>query len=115
MLTEFAACSKKGYCWKRTRHSHKQQQDPVAKRLLQADLDTLRQAAAEGHLVLKYLDESDFCLWSPASYSYSRIGVQKRIEQTAKRYGRRISILGIWQKQEQFEYALAQGGFKTAI
>lgn len=63
--------------------------------------------------MLKYLDESGCCLWSPVSYSYSRVGQQKCLEQTAKRYGRRISILGIWQPDEQFDYALAQGGFKT--
>ena len=69
-------------------------------------------AAQEGHLELKYLDEAGFCLWSPVSYSYSRIGEQKRLEQTLKRYGRRISILGLWQPGQGFEYALAQGGFK---
>lgn len=46
----------------------------------QADLDTLELAAQEGHIELKYLDEAGFCLWSPVSYSYSRIGVQKRME-----------------------------------
>ena len=34
------------------------------------------------------------------------------MEQTPKRYGNRISILGLWQPGEGFEYALAQGGFK---
>jgi putative transposase len=29
-------------------------------------------------------------------------------------YGNRISILGLWQPGERFEYALAQGGFKSA-
>lgn len=46
------------------------------------------------------------------SYSYSRIGTQKRLEQTERR-GRRISILGLWQPQEHFEYALALGSFKS--
>ena len=50
---------------------------------------------------------------SPVSYSYSPVGQQKRIEQTAKRYGNRISILGVWQPGVQFEYALAQGSFKS--
>lgn len=36
-----------------------------------------------------------------------------RFEQTPQRFGRRISILGIWQPDEHFDYALAQGGFKT--
>lgn len=54
----------------------------------------------------------DECLWSPVSYSYSPVGAQKRLEQTPKRYGNRISILGLWQPGEEFEYALAQGGFK---
>jgi len=63
--------------------------------------------------VLNYLDEAGFCLWSPVSYSYCRVGEQKRMEQTAQRFGRRISILGVWQAHKQFDYALCQGGFKT--
>ena len=95
-------------------------------------------AAQTGQIVLKYLDESGFSLWSPVSYSYSHIGEQKRLEQTEKRWGRRISILGLWQPGEQacltaqlsqiqfltlqmlvqllqkdFEYALVQRGFKS--
>jgi hypothetical protein len=34
------------------------------------------------------------------------------MEQTPTRHGRRISILGLWQPGEGFEYALSQGGFK---
>jgi hypothetical protein len=60
---------------------------------------------------LKYLDEAGFCLYSPVSYSYSRSGTQKRLEQVPTR-GSRISILGLWQPNQGFEYALAQGGFK---
>lgn len=41
------------------------------------------------------------------------MGTQKRMEQTAHRYGNRISILGLWQPGQTFEYALAQGGFKS--
>ncbi len=47
------------------------------------------------------------------SYSYSRIGTQKRLEQTERR-GKRISILGLWEPHKQFEYALALGSFKSA-
>lgn len=72
----------------------------------------LEMSAAEGYIDLKYLDEAGFCLWSPVSYSYSQIGSQKVMEQTQKRYGSRISILGLWQAGEGFEYGLAQGGFK---
>ncbi len=84
------------------------------KQAKQADLELLQQAAQEHHIELKYLDESGFCLWSPVSYSYSRIGQQKCLEQTQKRYGSRISILGLWQPHHHFEYALVQGGFKSA-
>lgn len=70
-------------------------------------------AAAEGYIDLKYLDEAGFCLWSPVSYSYSQIGEQKCMEQSQKRYGSRISILGLWQEGESFEYGLAQGGFNS--
>lgn len=72
----------------------------------------MKLAAQEGFIDLKYLDESGCCLWSPVSYSYSRIGEQKRLEQTERR-GRRISILGLWQPGQSFEYALACGSFKS--
>ncbi len=78
-----------------------------------ADLEILQLAHQDGHIELKYLDEAGFCVWSPVSYSYSLIGSQKRMEQTAQRYGNRVSILGLWQPGERFEYALAQGGFKS--
>ena len=65
-----------------------------------------------GYIELMYLDESGCCLWSPASYSYSRVGEQKRIEQTDRRNGR-ISILGVWQPDKSFKYALACGSFKS--
>ncbi len=68
-------------------------------------------AALSGDIDLKYLDEAGFCLYSPVSYSYSRIGQQKRLEQVPRR-GNRISILGLWQPDQVFEYALAQGGFE---
>jgi hypothetical protein len=72
----------------------------------------LVQQAEDGVIELKYLDEAGFCLESPVSYSYSRTGQQKRMEQHLKSYGSRISILGLWQMGVGFEYALAQGGFK---
>lgn len=104
---------KKGYRWKRTRASHRAKQDPVKKALKQADLQMLIQAAAEGEIELKYLDETGCCLESPVSYSYSQIGQQKRMEQPLKKYGKRVSILGLWQPGQSFEYALAQGGFNS--
>ena len=105
---------KKGFRWKRTRHSQRNKQDLLQKQAKQADLKLLQQAAQEHHIELKYLDESGFCLWSPVSYSYSRMGKQKCLEQTQQRYGSRISILGLWQPDKHFEYALVQGGFKSA-
>ncbi|HEY9846789.1 MAG TPA: transposase, partial [Candidatus Caenarcaniphilales bacterium] len=101
-----------GFRWKRTRHSHRGKQDLEQKRLKQAELEMLKLAATEGYIDLKYLDESGCCLWSPMSYSYSRVGRQKRLEQTERR-GRRISILGLWQPGKRFEYALACGSFKS--
>jgi putative transposase len=73
----------------------------------------LKMSAEEGYIDLKYLDEAGFCLWSPVSYSYSLIGQQKCLEQSPKRYGSRVSILGLWQEGKSFESALAQGGFKS--
>jgi hypothetical protein len=106
----FTQFCKKGFRWKRTRHSQQTQQNLEQQRLKQADLDILELAAQEGHIDLKYLDEAGFCLFSPVSYSYSRIKQQKCLEQVPTR-GHRISILGLWQPEQQFEYTLAQGGF----
>ena len=78
----------------------------------QADLDLLQQASKDGYLELKYLDESGFCLWSPVSYSYIPIGEQKYQEQTARR-GRRLSMIGLWEPGERFDYALAVGSFNS--
>jgi transposase len=85
-------------------------QDPDYKALKQAVLDLLKLAAQEGHIDLKYLDESGCCLESPVSYTYARIGQQKRIEQV-KSYGDRLSILGVWQEEQSFEYSVVQGSF----
>jgi hypothetical protein len=73
----------------------------------------LEAAAAAGHIDLKYLDETGCCLWSPVSYTYSRIGQQKRMEQTDRR-GQRVSILGVWDPDETFDYALVVGGFNSS-
>ena len=71
----------------------------------------LRIAAFAGEIDLKYLDEAGFCLESPVIYSYSLIGKQKRMEQPLKKYGKRISILGLWQEGKSFEYAVFPRGF----
>ena len=70
----------------------------------------LEALAAAGYIALKYLDETGCCQWTPESYSYSPIGQQKRFEQTARR-GQRVSILGVWDPHESFDYALVVGGF----
>ena len=85
----------------------------LPKRSKQADLDMLELAEVPGEIELKYLDESGFCLWSPVSYSYSPIGEQKRMEHRQIVHGKRISILGLWQPNQGFEYGLAKGGFNS--
>ncbi len=58
------------------------------------------------------MDEAGFSLWAQASYSYSKKGEQKKINQKKKR-GKRLSLLGIFSQEESFEYGLKLGGFKT--
>lgn len=72
----------------------------------------LRLQAESGEIRLKYLDESGFSLWSPVSYSYIKIGKQKKIRQSKKR-GKRLNILGIYEPKTSFNYALKLGSFKT--
>ena len=66
--------------------------------------------AAAGQIEVKYLDETGCCLWAPVSYTYSRIGDQKRMEQTDRR-GQRVSLLGVWDPDTSFDYAVVTGGF----
>lgn len=73
----------------------------------------LQQAAREGHLKLKYLDESGFDCWSPVSYSWSLVGTQKRQEQTP-RHGRRVNIIGVWEPGCSFTYGLSIGSITSA-
>jgi len=79
----------------------------------QADLELLQQAAQDGYIRLKYLDESGFDSWSPVSYSWSLVGTQKRQEQTAKR-SRRLSILGLWEPGREISYGLVVGSLTSA-
>ena len=58
---------------------------------------------------LKYLDESGFCAWSKPSYTYYKKGEQKRIQQT-KNWGRRLSIVGLFEPLSSFVYGLVIGG-----
>jgi hypothetical protein len=55
----------------------------------------LQISAACGAIRLKYFDEAGFSWWSPASYTYIKVGEQKQIRQSKKR-GKRLNILGIY-------------------
>jgi hypothetical protein len=88
-------------------------QDPLARDNKQADLATLEQVAAEGHLRLKYLDETGFDSWSSVSYSWFSRGRQKRQEQTPRR-GRRVNVIGVLEPDQQMEYALGVGSLTSA-
>lgn len=101
----------RGWRWKRTRYQQPQLPEPKFKEAKQADLDWLLWAHSAGEIGLKFLDESGFCLWSPVSYSYARVGTQKVLEQT-KRRGRRLNILGLHSVGVSFEYGLKLGSFK---
>jgi transposase len=103
---------KKDWRWKRTRTSLKGKQNPQDKLIKKADLETLKAYEQQGLIKLKYADESGFCLWSPVSYTYAKKGIQKETRQS-KRRGKRISILGFFEKDKSFDYGLKQGGFKS--
>lgn len=70
----------------------------------------LQISAACGAIRLKYLDEAGFSLWSPASYTYIKVGEQKKIRQSKKR-GKRLNILGIYSPGQNLNYALSIGSF----
>jgi transposase len=70
----------------------------------------LQISATCGAIRLKYLDEAGFSLWSPASYTYIKVGEQKQIRQSKKR-GKRLNILGIYSQGQNLNYALSIGSF----
>jgi hypothetical protein len=70
----------------------------------------LQISAACGAIRLKYLDEAGLGLWSPASYTYIKVGEQKQIRQSKKR-GKRLNILGIYSQGQNLNYALSIGRF----
>lgn len=72
----------------------------------------LCQWAVDGLICLKYVDESGFERTSSLNYTYSKRGQQKSIYQ-ARRRGRRISVLGVWEPQQSFEYGAVVGGFNS--
>ncbi len=76
-------------------------------------MSLLRQWAEVGAIRLKYLDESGCQLRTPVGYSWSRRGQQKCLEQPRER-GRRISILGLLQAEQQFDYGLVVGGVRSS-
>lgn len=92
----------------------KGKQNQKEKKKKELDLKTIENYAQHGFVKLKYLDEAGFALWSPVSYTYVRKGEQKEIKQT-KRRGRRLNIIGIFEKNTSFEYGLVLGGIKTDI
>jgi transposase len=102
----------RGICWKRTRHSHKQRQDPELKQLKQEQLDILKEMNANGEIDLYYADESGCDPWSDPSYSYFFKGEQKRQEQTPKR-GKRVNIIGFFQSLVTFFYTMVVGGVNS--
>ena len=44
----------------------------------QSDLEMLQLEAAAGEIDLKYLDESGFCAWSEAGYTYYQLSSAKK-------------------------------------
>ena len=50
-----------GYSWKRTRYVPNKAPDPDAEREAREEFRGSQKGAAEGEIVLKYLDESGFC------------------------------------------------------
>jgi len=102
---------KKGWRWKGTKTAQRIHPDPKQKQVKKADLEMLKSCAERGEIRLKYLDKSGFSLWSSASYSYIRVGKQKKIRQSKKR-GKRLNILGIYEPDKSFNYAAAMGSIK---
>lgn len=75
-------------------------------------MQTLQLWAKQGLITLLYLDESGCCPESPLSYGYGQIGQQKSIAQKTRK-GRRINVMGIWEEEQRFEYAMIVGTYKT--
>ena len=75
-------------------------------------METLKRYAQEGHVCLKYLDETGFCLWSPPCYTWCLVRHQYRQEQGDRR-GRRLSLIGLWEPGREMTYALVIGSINS--
>lgn len=69
--------------------------------------------AQMGTICLKYLEQSGCCCQRSPNYGHGKRGQQQKVEQH-KRRGRRINIFGVWQPQQQFNYALMVGSINSA-
>ena len=86
--------------------------DPQLQQQKAQQIEALKQAAQEGFICLKFLDETGKTGESTVNYTWMKIGEQKCIEQP-KEPAQRQSILGIWQPEKSFNYALIGGTFTS--
>jgi len=99
---------KRKYRWKRTRASNKKKQDPLRVKNASLILKIMEEMVDARIIHLQYLDESGFSRWSGNCYTYAKRGEQKCLQQSKER-GKRVSILGIWEKGDSFRYHLKLG------
>jgi len=78
----------------------------------QEQLDVLKTASEKGYIRLKYLDETGKDGESTVNYTWMKIGEQKQIKQP-KKAAKRQSILGIWEPNKDFKYALIPRNFTS--
>ena len=103
---------KKKWRWKRLRRKPPIFTNQKYQEAKKKDWQTLKLWAEQELITLLYLDESGCCPESPLSYRYGQIGRPKSISQKTRR-GRRINIMGVWEAEQRFEYALKVGTYKT--
>jgi transposase len=84
-------------------------QKPIEKQHKQPDLELLQQAAREGHVTLKYLDESGFDCWSPVSHMFQRTGKITVIVQDEARIHTSQAVqqrIALWQQKGLYLFYL---------
>jgi len=83
---------------------------PQAKRSQESRFRYVTKAVRLVAIRLKYLEKAGLGLWSPASYTYIKVGEQKQIMPSKKR-GKRLNILRIYSQNQNLNYALSIGSF----
>jgi putative transposase len=86
--------------------------DAEYKAMKKEQLKRLEEAHDRGFIHLMYMDEAGVDGRANLNSTWTKKGEQKRIEQP-KSFAERVSIVGAWERDKEFQYGLYTGSFNS--